>query len=129
MLDAEPELRQLGAQVVVIGNGRVEFLDDFASSYPDTVVFLTDPEKQAYKALSLLRGMGGMRAFGLVGSGVRAFRAGHRQSKTQGDPLQQGGVFVVAQGGQLLYEQRSKAAGDHAEVEAVLESLRTCART
>lgn len=124
MLEAEPEIRDLGAQVVVIGNGAVEYLEDFASGHPDTIVFLTDPEKKAFKALSLLRGMGGWKALGMMGAGFRAYRAGHRQRKVQGDPLQQGGVFVVARGGELLFEQRSETAGDHAEIEAVLESLR-----
>ena len=125
MLEAEPDFRGLGAQVVVIGNGSVEFLDDFASGYSENVVFLTDPKKQAYRALSLLRGMGGIRALGMVGAGFRAYRGGHRQKKVQGDPLQQGGVFVVARGGEVVFEQRSKTAGDHADVEEVLESLRS----
>lgn len=125
MLEAEAEIRAKGAQLVVIGNGPVDSLDDFAKSYPETVVFLTDPQKKAYQALSLLRGMGGMQSLSMIGSGFRAFRAGHRQSKTKGDPLQQGGVFVVGQGGAVLYEQRSKTAGDHANVSEVLESLET----
>lgn len=125
MLEAEPQVRELGGQIVVVGNGAVEFLDDFAGSYPDTMVFLTDPEKQAYRALSLRRGMGGMKAFGMVSSGFRAFRAGHRQTKVQGDAMQLGGVFVVAQGGEVAFEQRSKTAGDHASMESVLDVLRS----
>ena len=124
-MNAEPEIRARGAQVVVIGNGSVEALDDFAEPYPETMMFLTDPQKQAYRALSLLNGLGGMKAFAMIGSGFRAFRAGHRQTKTKGDPLQQGGVFVVGQGGTVLYEQRSKTAGDHADVSEILESLCT----
>ena len=59
--------------MVVIGNGTVEALNNFAEPYPDTMVFLTDPEKKAYRALSLLHGLGGMQAFAMIGSGFRAF--------------------------------------------------------
>ena len=109
----------------MIGNGSVPFLTSFAEGYPDTITFLTDPELGAYKALSLRSGLGGFAAFGMVSSGVRAFRAGHRQTRTQGDPKQMGGVFVVMPNGDVVFEQKSKTAGDHAALESVLDSLRS----
>lgn len=114
--------------MVVIGNGAVPFLDEFASSYPDSMLFLTDPKRAAYRAMSLQRGMGGVRALGMVSSGLRAFRAGHRQAKVQGDPMQLGGVFVVAPGGSLVFAQRSKTAGDHAEASEIVQALASWSR-
>ena len=128
MLEAVADVEKLGARIVVIGNGSVQFLDDFASAYPDSITFLTDPERRAYRALSLQRGLGGVRAFSMLSSGWRAYRSGHRQAKVQGDPAQMGGVFVVATDGTFLFEQRSGTAGDHPNPQEILESLRPSAR-
>lgn len=127
MLEATPEITALGGRVVVIGNGSVQFLNDFASSYPSDITFLTDPSREAYQALSLQRGMGGLRAFSMFSAGLRAYRAGHRQTRVQGDPAQMGGVFVVSTDGKFLFEQRSQTAGDHPDPEDILESLRSAA--
>ena len=115
--------------MVVIGNGAVPFLDDFASGYPNSIQFLTDPKRAAYRALSLKRGMGGTRALGMLTSGLRAYRAGHRQAKVQGDPMQQGGVFVFTPTGQTLYAQRSQTAGDHADLSEVIRALASWSET
>ena len=113
--------------MVVIGSGAVPYLDDFASGYPDTIRFLTDPGRRSFRAMSLQRGMGGVRALGMLASGLRAYRAGHRQAKVQGDPLQQGGVFVITPAGHEIYAQRSQTAGDHADLSEVVGALRSWA--
>lgn len=125
MLEATPKINELGGRVVVIGNGSVAFLDDFASSYPKDITFLTDPSRDAYQALSLQRGLGGLRALSMFSAGLRAYRAGHRQTRVQGDSAQMGGVFVVSTEGEFLFEQRSETAGDHPDPEDILESLRS----
>ena len=71
--------------------------------------------------------MGGVRALGMLSSGLRAYRAGHRQAKVQGDPLQQGGVFVITPAGHEIYAQRSQTAGDHADLSEVVDALRSWA--
>ena len=111
--------------MIVIGNGAVPFLDEFASSYPSSIRFLTDPKRMAYRALSLKRGMGGARALGMLSSGLRAYRAGHRQAKVQGDPMQQGGVFVITPTEEIIYAQRSETGGDHADLSGVIGALST----
>ena len=108
----------------MVGNGSVDALGGFESRYPDSVTFLTDPELEAYNALSLVHGMGGFAGLHMVKSGLRAWKKGYRQGRTQGDPLQQGGVFVIARGGEALFEQRSQTAGDHADVGEVLEAVK-----
>ena len=99
------------------------FLEAFAEPYPETILFLTDPDRAAYRALNLRRGMGGLKSMGMLTSGIRAYRAGHRQSRTQGDPLQQGGIFVVAPGGRAVFIHRSETAGDHAETHAIVDAI------
>ena len=127
MLEAAPRITALGGRVVVIGNGSVAFLDDFASSYPNDITFLTDPSREAYQALSLQRGLGGLRALSLFSAGLRAYRAGHRQTRVQGDAAQMGGVFVVSTEGNFLFQYRSETAGDHPDPDDILESLRRAA--
>ena len=122
-VQAAPRFEAAGARVVVVGNGSVGSLGRMAEGKAEAVTFLTDPDKEAYQALSLLHGMGGLKGLGMVTSGLRAWRAGHRQSRLQGDPLQQGGVFVIATGGAAIYEQRSTTAGDHADIESVLQAV------
>ena len=109
----------------MVGNGSVDALGGFDSRYPEAVTFLTDPDLEAYNALSLVRGMGSVASMALIKSGMRAWKKGFRQGRTQGDPLQQGGVFVITPGGDSLFEQRSQTAGDHADVQEVLDAVRT----
>ncbi len=108
---------------MVVGNGSVSSLGRMAEGKAEAVTFLTDPDKEAYQALSLLHGMGGLKGLGMVTSGLRAWRAGHRQSRLQGDPLQQGGVFVIAPGGAARDERRGTGAGDDAEIESVVQGV------
>jgi hypothetical protein len=54
---------------------------------------------------------------------LRAIKGGFRQGRTQGDPNQQGGVLVVATSGEIKFHYISKVAGDHPDVDRVLEAL------
>jgi hypothetical protein len=109
----------------VVGNGSVRSLGTIAEGRELDVQFLTDRDKAAYSALGLVHGMGGFKGLSMVSSGVRAWRRGHRQTRVQGDPLQQGGVFVIPRGGQAIFEHRSVTAGDHADIAAVLTAVGT----
>ena len=52
-------------------------------------------------------------------------KKGHRQGKTQGDPLQQGGVCVIDTNGAVLFAHRDQTAGDHLNVETLLSNLKS----
>ena len=110
-------------RIVVIGNGSVLFLEAFQAHVGAGVSLYTDPSRQTYRALKLVHGFGGTAGLGMIRSGLRAWKGGFRQGRTQGDPLQQGGVFVVNKGGDAVFEQRSATAGDHPEVEEVLAAV------
>ena len=84
---------------------------------------LTDPSLRTYKAASLKRSIGATFNLGLLSSARRAFSKGFRQKGVQGDAWQQGGVFVLDRGGEVIYSQRSTNAGDHADPDAVLDAL------
>ena len=67
---------------MVVGNGSVEALAVFQDHHPGEVTFFTDPDKEAYDALSLVHGFGGVAGLGMLASGVRAWKNGYRQGRT-----------------------------------------------
>ena len=124
---ARHEIEEAGARLVVIGNGAPNFVAGFRERTGFAGTIYTDPERNTYRALKLKRGVRTSVNRKTVARAVKAFRAGNRQVGTQGDPWQQGGVFVVAAGGALVYEQRSEYAGDHPPVEEIIEAARAAA--
>ncbi len=58
-------------------------------------------------------------------AGVRAIRSGSKQHRPGARPLQLGATFVIAPGDRLLFEDYEDFAGDHADLDAVMESLRS----
>lgn len=84
---------------------------------------LIDRRKASYRALELRRGVGATFSLDSLAAGRRAFGKGFRQSRTQGDPWQQGGVLVVGVDGRVRFTQKSASAGDHPDVSAVIEAV------
>lgn len=82
-----------------------------------------DPERRSYDALGFSRSLGSTFSFASLRHGRRAWGSGNRQSRTQGDPWQQGGALIVQPSGEVTYRYASAAAGDHPEVSAVLAAL------
>ena len=84
---------------------------------------LTDPELNAYKAAELKSGV--IQTFSPRGllPALRALRSGHRQQRTQGSNLQQGGAFVIRPDGSVPYIKISAFTGDHANTAEILGAL------
>ena len=80
-----------------------------------------DTSLAAYKAAEFKAGMGS--PLRLVRNGIRAFRKGFRQVKTQGDAFQLGGVLVVDRGGNVLFYFASREAGDHPPIADIHAAL------
>jgi peroxiredoxin len=121
--DALPTLRGTGAELVVIGSGRPWHAAAFREEEKVDFPLLVDPDLQAYAAAALQRSKTALLKPKVLARGAAAFKQGFRQTSTKGDPWQNGGVFVIAQGGRVLYEQRSDGPGDHAPVDDVLAAL------
>ena len=119
----EGEIRKLGAELVVVGNGRPEHAADFWREQNLTFPLLVDQEMKAYKAAGLKRGITDTINLRMFRHGVRALRKGFRQQKLQGDPWQLGGVFVITPTGKIPYEQKSREAEDHPEPAEILGAL------
>ena len=124
MCDIEEQVHALGAEVVIIGSGQAwqaaAFRDERRVPYP----MFVDPTLRAYRAAELKRGMTTVFNPRAAKHALRAFRLGHRQGATQGDPMQQGGVFVITPTGEVAWAQISTEAGDHADPAAILAALR-----
>lgn len=127
MRDAKDDIEGLGGRLVIVGNGQPYQAKGFAETHGMAGHIFTDPERHLYAAAGMRRGVGTTFSLGTVKAGARAFGRGFRQTRTQGDPWQQGGTLVIRPSGEIVYEHISEAAGDHAPVEDVLAALRAAA--
>jgi len=121
--DALPAIHKRGAELVIIGNGRPEHAVDFRDAEKITCPLVVDPELHAYAAAGLRRGILSSIGPGVLVRGFRALRAGKRQGATQGDPWQQGGVFVFRPGNLVDFSYVSQEAGDHPSVDSIIAAL------
>jgi NAD(P)-dependent dehydrogenase (short-subunit alcohol dehydrogenase family) len=121
--DRIDEIRALGAELVVVGNGAAQFAQAFREDYELDCPLLVDPELRAYRAAGLRRGRVAALSPRLPLNAIRALRAGARQGAVEGDPWQLGGVFAIRPGGELAYRYVSREAGDHPPVDDILAAL------
>jgi hypothetical protein len=118
------EIEALGARLIFVGNGDVGFANQFVEAHCPGCRVLTDPDLGTYVEIGARRGWRSTLAPSAVRAGIRAFRRGHRQSRVEGVPDQQGAVLVLLPGDRLEYAYLSRAAGDHPRVSEILKALR-----
>jgi len=121
--DRVGEIREAGAELVVVGNGTPDHAAAFGEEEGIDFPLLVDPELVAYRAAGLRRGMRDAIRAKTLGHAMRAFRKGFRQTSVKGDPWQLGGAFVIAPGSRILWKHVSREAGDHADPDAILQVL------
>jgi AhpC/TSA antioxidant enzyme len=117
------DIQGSGARLAFIGNGGVRYAGGFRDEFCPECTVLTDPELTSYKLIGARGGLVNTLGPQAWAAGIRAFRRGARQQKTQGHPFQQGGVLVVAPGDRVAYSYLSKAAGDHPQVDEVIAAI------
>lgn len=118
------EIRASGAEIAIVGNGSRYFAATFREDFEIDFPVFVDPELEAYRAAGLRRGFFELLSPRVVANSVRALASGSRQTGVQGDAFQLGGVFVIRCGGGVAFAFRSRAAGDHANLDRVLQALR-----
>jgi NAD(P)-dependent dehydrogenase (short-subunit alcohol dehydrogenase family) len=123
--DRFSEIQARGAGLAIVGNGNAAFAAAFREDVelPPEVTLLVDPELRAYRAAGLRRGRVEVLSPRLALNGLRALRAGFRQTGVEGDPWQLGGAFVLRPDGACSFRQASREAGDHADLGQVLAAL------
>lgn len=123
MRDRLDDIRELGAELVLIGNGAQSFAQAFREDLGLDCPVLIDPDLVSYRAAGMRRGRVELLSPRMPLNAVRALRKGFRQTSVQGDPWQLGGVFVIKPGGKLTYRFISSEAGDHAPIDDIFGGL------
>lgn len=119
-----PIIRELGAEVVLIANGKPHHADSFRKDLKLTNPIYVDPKLGTYKAMKL--NYGKFRTLGPIvfWYAFKALRAGFRNTKVTGDIWQQGGTFLILPNGNIPYHYVCKHAGDHPDPKDVISVLR-----
>ena len=108
---------------MIIGNGSAEFAQAFREDLDVPGTILVDPDLLCYRAAGLRRGRAEILSPRVFTNAARALQSGYRQNSVEGDPWQLGGIFVMRPGGDLLYQYRSREAGDHPDPATILAAL------
>ena len=117
------DFAQNGAQLAIIGNGRVKDLKKFRQQTGYQGILLTDPSRESYNFLKFKSGLTDIIGVKSFTQSFSALRAGFMPGALQGHALQLGGAIVVAPDGNIRYFFKSSAAGDHPPVEALLAAV------
>ena len=121
---AREQFEQAGVGLVLIGQASPRQATAFRRKMEIDLPVLADEERATYKAAGLERAnvsqLLGPRS---VLSGVKhGARSGVVQGRIIGDAAQLGGAVIVAPGGDVVYEQAQRNAGDTVEADALLEA-------
>jgi hypothetical protein len=122
---ALPDIHARGAEVVVVGCGQPDHIAAFREATGYNGPLLTDPSLRAFRAAGLAYGWSRTFHPRSVWKGIRALARGFRQGARRGNPVQQGGTFVLGPGDRTRFEWRDRFAGDHPEMRDVLAALST----
>ena len=107
----------------MIGPAKPEHIAGFRAATGYAGTLLVDPERRSYRAAGLERGWARVLHPLVAWKGLRAFAQGFRQGARQGDPVQQGGTFVLGPGDRVRFEWRDRFAGDHPDPDQVVGAL------
>ena len=121
MRDLDRELQRGAVRLVTIGPGTAAMAARFRGEHELRWPSLTDPDGGCFRSAGMRRGLRSLLRLRAVGNGLRALRAGHRQSKVQGDPWQQGGALAFSASGALLHVARDAGVGDLLDVVTLRE--------
>ena len=124
MRGLDADLRGAGARVVFVGTGDPDAAEAFAREQQLQWPVLSDVGGAAFAAAGARRGLASTFRLRAVRNGLRAWRAGHRQSRVAGDPLRQGGALVFATDGSLVHEELDAVGGDALDAPRLLAAAR-----
>lgn len=116
---------QAGGELSLVGSGQVFQAKAFKDEWKLPFRLLVDPQRLAYQAAELERGVLRTLSARSLGYAFSALRKGFRQGPQQGDNFQQGGALVIAPGGAIRFRQASQRTGDHASIEDLLLAVKS----
>lgn len=117
------DFERAGIDIVVIGNGSPHQAGVFSHEMKAPFPILTDPTGDTYTAYGLGKATGSsMFDPRVVIGGVRAALKGHLPKRSQGDPRQLQGQFLIDRNGIIRHADRPKLMSDIPSPQALLES-------
>lgn len=117
------DINKLGAELVVVGSGRVEFATAFQKKLNINTPFFVDPSLESFKAAGLKRSkLGTLGPLNFLPA-LKALFKGNVQGRVQGDAFQQGGAFIILPGNKLVYSYISKRSSDRPPIKKILKKL------
>lgn len=122
LAERESDFEKTGADLVVIGSGLPEHLDEFRKVTGYRGRLLTDPSRKAFRLLGFSGGVTGLISFKAVTGGLSALKEGHRQGPVQGSALQLGGAVVVDPEKGITWYFAGRKAGDHPKVDDLIKA-------
>lgn len=117
------EIGAADAQLVAIGNGHEHWARAFREEEGVAFPVYVDPGRQSYEHYGMRRGLTSVLGPRSVKHSLRAMSRGHFQSQTRGDALQNGGVVVLDETGEIVYAHVENEAGDLADLDEVIAAL------
>lgn len=123
LMNVKKKLDAAGVGLVAIGSGAPESARKFVNDFHFTGEMYVNPDLTAYKAFGLERGITKTLGIPSLKKGIQAIRKGFRQGASAGDLWQQGGLFVLGPGEELLFAHKDKFAGDHADLHLVMPKI------
>lgn len=123
MRGRQDDIRAAGAELVFLGSGSPAMAADFRERDVPGILVLTDPGLETYRRLGMRRGVAETLGPRTWGAAARAVATGHLQKPPAGDAWQQGGVVVLARGGEVVYRQANRHAGDRPDIDAALRAI------
>jgi hypothetical protein len=119
----DENIRQAGAELVVVGNGAPHFIKGFREETSYEGKLFTDPSLESYKLAGLKRGF--FRVINPVALvyAVRGYARGARQTRMKGDAHQLGGVLIIDVESRILFQHTENIAGDLVDKVKLLAAL------
>lgn len=120
------DLATAGIEVALIGCGTLDEARAFAGDLDITLPLYNDAERQAYAAFGVGQAtLSGMLHPQNLTSGIAAARQGFLPKRSQGDPRQLQGQFLIDRGGIIRSAARPLVMGDIPTASALLDDARS----
>lgn len=117
------KLDAAAVHLVAIGSGSPQSARKFVDDFQFTGEMVVNPNLSVYQAFGLERGITKTLGLASLKKGIETLKKGFRQGQSAGDLWQQGGLFVLGPGEELIFEHRDRFAGDHADLQQLMPKL------
>lgn len=128
-LERRAFFEEMGVSIVAIGNGNATHAKLFKKEFDFPGKIFLDQQRQLYRALNCKRGVKYHVSLKALTETKNAIGEGYApsplHSHDSGDPLQLGGLFVLTNKREIIFQHAEEFAGNLPELDLVSESLRT----